>query len=68
MRTAKYLVLDLGSTDFWYTFRYKSSSGFIAEFKGCGFWAAVYVFVVGVVGRSPFIKSPKISALAVQYF
>jgi hypothetical protein len=33
----------------------QSISGFVTEFKWCGFWAAVFVFVVGVVGRSPFI-------------
>jgi hypothetical protein len=27
-------------------------SVFVAEFKWCGFWAAVFVFVVEVLGRS----------------
>jgi hypothetical protein len=44
----------------------QSVSVLVAELKWCDFWAAV--FVVEVVGRSPFNKSPKISALGVQYF
>jgi hypothetical protein len=43
-------------------------SGLVAEFKWCGFWAAVVGFVVGSGGAIAYTKPSKTSALAVQYF